>query len=225
MTLAQQLFRLARNPLVAGVVRFGFAHFAPLLPVKRLRLTENVIVFYHPRPSWQTHILLVPRRSIPSLVALRRQDFGIIQQIFQLAGQIARDLGLDREGYTLLVNGGAYQDVGQLHFHLVAPLQILPSGCPNSTTSSSLIDTESITVFRHPHPARAVHLVIQPKRTLRNLQDLAESEIQAIIAATKQIVEEVKLLEPGFSLIANTGPGKHLCFQLVSGKRLKDNGE
>lgn len=221
MTLAQYLFRLARNPLVAGTVRFGFAHFAPVLPVKRLHLTDGVIVFYHPRPSWRIHILFVPRRSIPSLVALRPQDLGIIRQIFQLASQTATELGLEREGYTLLVNGGAYQDVGQLHFHLAAPLQILASECPDAAPGSSLLDNESISVFRHPQPIRAVHLVIQPRRAIRNLQELEEDEIQAIIAATKQIVDEMQLLKPGFSLIANRQPGKPPCFQLVSGQRLK----
>ena len=63
------LLRAARSPLAGRCLGWFVAHMSFLIPVDRLRETETLIAFYHPRPSYPFHVLLIPKRA--------RDSFGI----------------------------------------------------------------------------------------------------------------------------------------------------
>ncbi|MFZ6031391.1 MAG: HIT domain-containing protein [Chloroflexota bacterium] len=90
------------------------------MPVNKLRDTELVIAFSHPQSAYKTHILIVPKREIASFADLRPEDFPIVHEIVRVAQELVNELGLGEKGYRLIVNGGAYQDVAQLHYHLIS---------------------------------------------------------------------------------------------------------
>ena len=90
------------------------------IPVKRLHETDTLLAFYHPRPSYAVHILLVPKKAIANLMDLKPTDQALLTDIFCTTQKLVEELGLAETGYRLLVNGGEYQDVPQLHFHLVS---------------------------------------------------------------------------------------------------------
>ena len=119
-TVNRMLFALARGRAVGVVVRWGFAHMSGCLPVSRLYETDSVVAFYHPRPSYSVHVLIVPKRGIAGLAALGAKDMPVLGDVVAAAQHLVRTLGLEKRGYRLVVNGGAYQDVGQLHFHLIS---------------------------------------------------------------------------------------------------------
>ena len=48
------------------------------------------------------------------------QDEQLLAEIVHAAQCLVIELQLEKEGYSLLVNGGQYQDVNQLHFHLIS---------------------------------------------------------------------------------------------------------
>lgn len=112
--------RLARSPAGHLITGLLFTHFSFLLPVKRLRETETLVAFHHPRPVYPVHILLVPKRPLDSLVALSTADTDFMQDLFRVVKGLVQELELDPAGYRLIANGGAYQDVPHLHFHLVS---------------------------------------------------------------------------------------------------------
>lgn len=91
-----------------------------LLPIERVYETRTVLAFRHPRPTHKVHILIVPKRPVSSLLALRRAELHIVGEVVYAAQRIVRKLGLQNEGYRLIVNGGRYQDVPHLHFHLIS---------------------------------------------------------------------------------------------------------
>ena len=99
-------------------------HWSRLLPVNRLYETENLLAFYHPQPSYAVHILIVPKKAIPSMVSLvgRADGFSelFVQDLLHCVNELVIELGLEVRGYRLIVNGGAYQDIPELHFHLVS---------------------------------------------------------------------------------------------------------
>jgi histidine triad (HIT) family protein len=131
--LARLGFGLARSGALDPVVRLAFARAAPLLPVRRVLLAPTVIAFVHPRPNWPTHVLLVPRRAIASYRDVGPDNVAVVCQLFRTAPRVARLLRLGPADYSLLLNGGARQDVGQLHVHLVAPPLAVGAGatpCP-----------------------------------------------------------------------------------------------
>ena len=90
-----------------------------LLPVQRLRETETLIAFHHPQPSYPVHILLLPKRTIGNVMALQATDGDFLTDLFQTVQSLIQEFQLE-DGYRLITNGGRYQDVPHLHFHLVA---------------------------------------------------------------------------------------------------------
>ena len=116
--LAQSLFRIACSDLGGIVIGWSFAHMSDFMPVNKILETEDVLAFYHPVPTHDLHILIVPKRKVRSLLELK--DEQLLAEIVTTAQQLVEDLQLEKRGYSLLVNGGQYQDVNQLHFHLIS---------------------------------------------------------------------------------------------------------
>lgn len=117
------LFKVARSRAGGVLVRWGFSHASAAIPVRRLAETERVLAFYHPKPSYPLHVLIVPKHSVPTLLALNDAHLPIMSDVIRVTQQLVRELRLHEGGYTLMVNGGAYQDVRQLHFHLVGEVR------------------------------------------------------------------------------------------------------
>lgn len=90
------------------------------LPVSRLHETDTLLAFYHPHPSYDVHILLVPKKAIANLAELDSSDVEFLAQVFRTVQILVNELKLNEAGYRLLVNGGEFQDVPQLHFHLIS---------------------------------------------------------------------------------------------------------
>ena len=93
-----------------------------LLPVERLRETETLVAFYHPKPSYLFHVLLVPKKEIPSLMHINQQDSGFLMELYSNVQSIVKEFKLP--SYRLIVNGGDYQDFPYLHFHLVSNAEV-----------------------------------------------------------------------------------------------------
>ena len=43
-------------------------------PVRKVLETENVLAYHHTRPFWPVHIVVVPKRHVPSLIDLGGAD-------------------------------------------------------------------------------------------------------------------------------------------------------
>ena len=111
---------LARSTLGGLMLGWMFAHMSFAIPVKRLRETDTLLAFTHPKPSYPVHILLVPKRAIGSLMELSSNDMDFYADLVQTVQSLVAELELEACGYRLVVNGGEYQEVGQLHFHLIS---------------------------------------------------------------------------------------------------------
>jgi len=66
------------------------------------------------------HILLVPKKELASLADLTPDDDAFLVELFQAVQSLVAELDMEGPGYRLIVNGGGYQDVPQLHFHLAS---------------------------------------------------------------------------------------------------------
>ena len=90
------------------------------LPVKRLYESEKLVAFYHPRPSYPFHVLLVPKQAVRTLMELSASDSAFLVDLLQAVQMLVRQFDLQTSGYLLVVNGGPNQDIQQLHFHLIS---------------------------------------------------------------------------------------------------------
>jgi histidine triad (HIT) family protein len=123
------------NWLFAPIIGWVFAHMSFAIPVKRLRETEALIAFHHPQPSYPFHVLLVPKKAVPSLRELDSTDIAFLADVYSTVQHLVDEFRLP--AYRLILNGGEYQDFPQLHFHLVSnvgpgSLQSAPIGEPPS---------------------------------------------------------------------------------------------
>lgn len=109
-----------RSPAARALIGWVFAHMSFAIPVQRLRETSTLIAFYHPRPTYPVHILLLPKRALADVTALTPADVDFMLDLFAAVRSLVDELNLAPGGYRLITNGGPHQSVPQLHFHLVA---------------------------------------------------------------------------------------------------------
>ncbi len=112
--------RIADTWFGRALISLGFTYMSFAIPVERLHETKTLLAFYHPRPSYETHILLVPKRTIPNMLSISAEDNDFLQDVFAVVRQLVNELDLTDAGYSLTCNGGAYQDIPHLHFHLIS---------------------------------------------------------------------------------------------------------
>ncbi|MEP7137901.1 MAG: HIT domain-containing protein [Chloroflexota bacterium] len=104
--------------LIAPIIGWIFTHMSFAIPIKRLRETDTLLAFYHPKPAYKFHVLLVPKKSIPSLKELDPKDSVFLIDLYSTVQSLVDEFQLT--AYRLIVNGGEYQDFPQLHFHLIS---------------------------------------------------------------------------------------------------------
>ena len=92
-----------------------------VIPVKRLRETDTLMAFHHPKPSYTFHVLLVPKKSVKSLQELDPKDSIFLTELYSAVQSLVQEFHLP--AWRLIVNGGEYQDFPQLHFHLISEME------------------------------------------------------------------------------------------------------
>lgn len=219
--LSKLMFQAARSDLIGPLVRFTFSHVSGVLPVRRLVNTPNVVGFHHPKPWQNTHVLLVPKAGIPNLLDVDRDQAPIVVELLNEAKFLGRAVNDGMKPMSLVVNGGRYQDVGQLHFHLVSGARVEPYTCATPEQPLAGFD-DRITIGRHPKPKRPIHYLVHMK-TSRHSNDkeyrVSGDDVVTLLQAIRHVVDRHDLGQQGFSIIASA-EREHLdytCFHLVSG--------
>jgi histidine triad (HIT) family protein len=94
---------------------------AEQIPATVVYRDDRVVAFRDINPRAPLHVLLVPTKHIPSLLALSEEDDALIGYLVRKAAQIAREEGVAERGFRLVTNTGpeAGQSVGHVHLHLL----------------------------------------------------------------------------------------------------------
>lgn len=82
---------------------------------------EDCLAFRDVNPQAPIHILVIPKREIASLAGAEQEDQRLLGHILLKVADIARDQGLEVDGYRVVANIGRNggQSVDHLHFHLL----------------------------------------------------------------------------------------------------------
>jgi histidine triad (HIT) family protein len=82
---------------------------------------EELLAFRDINPQAPQHLLIIPRKHIPSLAELTPAELPIIGSMVALAHKLAQKEGIAETGYRLVVNYGEWggQVVKHLHLHLL----------------------------------------------------------------------------------------------------------
>jgi len=91
------------------------------IPSKTLYQDEEVIAFRDINPVTPIHVLIIPRKHIPSLAHLPDAETPLIGHMVKVANQLAREEGIFESGYRLVISCGrdGGQVVPHLHMHLL----------------------------------------------------------------------------------------------------------
>lgn len=85
-------------------------------PVEKVFETANVLAFRHTRPFWETHIVVIPKTHVASLLTIddNALQIELLDAVRQVAARVVEEKGAAR----VLTNLGRYQDSKHLHFHV-----------------------------------------------------------------------------------------------------------
>ena len=81
----------------------------------------RIYAFRDINPQAPTHILVIPKKHIPTINDLSNEDRDLVGGLVLRARDIARDEGAAEKGYRLVANCNSWagQTVYHLHFHLL----------------------------------------------------------------------------------------------------------
>lgn len=90
-----------------------------------------------------------------------------------------------------------------------------------------VFENERIVAFKDINPAAPVHILIVPKKEIKDLQHVSHEDlplISELITVAQELAEKFNITE-GYRLLTNNGPSAgqtvfHLHFHLIGGRHL-----
>jgi histidine triad (HIT) family protein len=91
------------------------------IPASIVYEDDRVLAFNDINPQASTHVLIVPKRHIDSLNDLQPGDDALVGELVRRAAAIAKERGIDANGYRTVFNTNrdAGQTVFHIHLHLI----------------------------------------------------------------------------------------------------------
>ncbi len=83
---------------------------------------DRALAFRDTNPKAPTHILIIPKKEIERVSKAAPDDEALLGHLLLVAAEIARNEGIEKNGYRLVINNGrdAGESVPHLHVHLLA---------------------------------------------------------------------------------------------------------
>jgi histidine triad (HIT) family protein len=90
------------------------------IPAKTVYQDDLAYAFADIHPQAPTHILILPRKHIPSLALVGEEDQALLGHLLDVCARVAKGAGL-KDGFRTVINSGddGGQTVGHLHLHVL----------------------------------------------------------------------------------------------------------
>ncbi len=94
---------------------------AKQLPARVVHEDADTVAFEDIHPQAPTHVVIVPRKHVPTLNDLGPEDEAALGKLHRVAAKIAQDRGFAAEGWRAVMNcnRAAGQTVFHIHLHLL----------------------------------------------------------------------------------------------------------
>jgi histidine triad (HIT) family protein len=91
------------------------------IPAQKIYEDPDAVAFRDINPQAPVHVLVIPRNHISSLADATSDHESLLGKLLLAAGRVARDEGLEAQGYRTVANtgSGAGQSVFHLHLHVL----------------------------------------------------------------------------------------------------------
>tara|TARA_B100001115_G_scaffold147953_1_gene116562 strand:+ start:68 stop:409 length:342 start_codon:yes stop_codon:yes gene_type:complete len=82
---------------------------------------EQIFAIHDINPVAKVHILIIPKKKIPTINEISDEDRDLLGNMFICAKNLAKKYQIDQSGYRLLFNTNedAMQTVFHIHLHLI----------------------------------------------------------------------------------------------------------
>ena len=91
------------------------------IPAKIIRNDGEILAVHDINPQAPVHILVIPHKPITRIGQAGENDAALIGNLLLAARDIAKEQGLEKTGYRLVINNGPHagESVPHLHVHLL----------------------------------------------------------------------------------------------------------
>lgn len=91
------------------------------IPSEKVYEDDDILAFRDLYPAAPVHVLVIPKKHISSLLEFQEEDQALAGKILLGIQKVARQLGLDENGFRVVNNTGSDggQTVFHIHFHLL----------------------------------------------------------------------------------------------------------
>ncbi len=88
---------------------------------------EKYMAFKDINPKAPIHILIIPKEHIEKLADIDDSNKNVIGDMAIVANKVAKQLGIDKTGYRIVINNGpdAGQEVYHIHMHLLGGKKLI----------------------------------------------------------------------------------------------------
>lgn len=84
--------------------------------VNKVFETTKVLAYYHTRPFWPVHIVVIPKTHIGSPLTIEDND--LLLELLSVVKKAASQVTAEHGACRVLTNLGSYQDSKHLHWHV-----------------------------------------------------------------------------------------------------------
>ena len=106
---------MAENNTIFGKILRGE------IPSEKVYDDERALAFKDINPAAPVHILVIPKEHIVNLLDAEESHAELLGHLMLVAAKVAREQGLEEDGFRLVANNGAGagQTVFHLHLHVI----------------------------------------------------------------------------------------------------------
>ena len=219
--LQKLLFKIAKEPMMGQLIGYAFQTCSWAIPVRKASDNRDILSFHHPRPSYDHHLILSPKRAIRSLQELASDNSAdCLMKIWKTVRELHETYPAYHDSFTLVANGGIRQEVQQLHFHMFANNK-MANDAASPSAESMIFRDQDICILEHPNPNWDIHLVMRPAAVS---QGDSSAYFRSVLRSVSRLCAACQLAEKGYSLVYQYEKQKddldHPVFHLIAGKRL-----
>lgn len=86
------------------------------IPSKKVYEDDEVVAFDDIHPMAPVHVIIIPKKHIPTMLDVTKTDMSSIGSMFAAAQEVARIKGVNERGFRVVIN--CNKEGGQVIFHL-----------------------------------------------------------------------------------------------------------
>ena len=91
------------------------------IEVRKVWEDDRVLAFHHPQPTSEIHVVVIPKRHVPSILDPLALDGALLSSMVRAVQETAHQLGLDETGFYVRTTAAAPGVTPHMHWHIKGP--------------------------------------------------------------------------------------------------------